>query len=100
LSLKTTFTSNTSVTITWDTPTDGGDNITGYNVWWIEVGTSVPSQKVITANKVATLDKLTPYTQYDIQVRAFNDKGEGPWTMPLRVTTSESGKSGFFFFFF
>ena len=45
---------------------------------------------------MAALDKLTPYTQYDIQVRAYNDKGDGPWTMPLRVTTSESGKSGYF----
>ena len=63
---------------------------------WIKVGTSVSLQKVITGNTVATLDKLTPYTQYDIQVQACNDKGEGPWTMPLRERTSASGKSGYF----
>jgi len=99
LSLRTDSISNTSVSIAWNTPSDSGDGITGYNVWWIEVGTSVPFQKVKAANRVATLDKLTPYTQYDIQVQAYNDKGEGPWTMPLRVRTSESGKSGYFFVF-
>ena len=96
--LKTDSISNTSITIAWDTPSDGGDGITGYNVWWMEVGTSIPFQKVITGNRVATLDKLTPYTQYIIQVQAYNGKGEGPWTIPLGERTSESGETGFLFF--
>ena len=78
------------IDISWTEPSDTGAGITGYNVQWKVVGKSVENQKVITGSRTAKLD-VTPYTDYDIQVRAYNGKGDGPWSLPLRVRSKESG---------
>ncbi|XP_068720441.1 protein sidekick-1-like [Montipora capricornis] len=84
----------TSINITWSAPDYVGDGITGYNVRWEDVGASTPSQKVIVGNKsrvhVATLSNISPYTNYTIEVQAFNGKGDSPWSFPLIVQSSES----------
>ncbi|XP_068720403.1 receptor-type tyrosine-protein phosphatase delta-like [Montipora capricornis] len=82
----------TSINITWSAPDYVGDGITGYNVRWEDVGASTPSQKVIVGNKsrVATLSNISPYTNYTIEVQAFNWKGDSPWSFPLTVQSSES----------
>jgi len=78
------------IDISWASPSDTGAGITGYSVQWKVVGKSVKNQKVITGGRTAKLD-VTPYTEYDIQVRAFNGKGDGPWSQPLRLISKESG---------
>ncbi|XP_068703646.1 contactin-4-like isoform X2 [Montipora foliosa] len=82
----------TSINITWSAPDYVGDGITGYNVRWEDVGASTRSQKVIVGNKsrVATLSNISPYTNYTIEVQAFNGKGDSPWSFPLTVQSSES----------
>ena len=62
---------------------------------WEVVGASTRSQKVIVGNKsrVATLSNISPYTNYAIEVQAFNGKGDSPWSFPLTVQSSESGKN-------
>jgi len=78
------------IDVSWTAPSDTGAGITGYNVLWQVVGKSVKNQKVITGGMTAKLD-VTPYTKYDINVQAFNRKGDGPWSQPLRVMSKESG---------
>ena len=79
------------IDISWAAPSDRGAGIAGYNIQWQVVGKSEKKQKVITGSRTAKLD-VTPYTEYDIQVRAYNGKGDGPWSQPLQVRSKESGK--------
>ncbi|KAL9973643.1 hypothetical protein ACROYT_G020124 [Oculina patagonica] len=77
------------ITISWTAPSKVGDGITGYNVQWQVVGKLTKDQKVVTGSTSARL-VVTPYTEYDIQVRAYNGKGDGPWSAPLKVRSKES----------
>ena len=54
------------------------------------LGNLPKNEKVITGSTTAKLD-VTPYIEYDIQVRAYNGQGNGPWSLPLRVRSKESG---------
>ena len=78
------------IDISWTAPGDTGVGITGYNVQWQVVGKLQKNEKVITGSMTAKLDVIA-YTEYDIQVRAYNAKGNGPWSLPLRVRSKESG---------
>ena len=78
------------INISWTAPSDKGAGITGYDVQWQAVGEAVKTEKEITGSLTAKLD-VTPYTEYDIQVRAYNGKGNGPWSHPLNVRSKESG---------
>ena len=79
------------IDISWTAPSDTGAGITGYVVQWQVVGKSTKNDKVVTGSMSAKI-VVTPYTEYDIQVRAYNRKGHGSWSMPLRVRSEESGK--------
>lgn len=78
------------IDISWTAPSNTGAGITGYNVQWQVVGKSPKNEKVVIGSTSAKLD-VTPYTEYDIQVGAYNGKGNGPWSLPLRVRSKESG---------
>lgn len=78
------------IDISWTAPSDTGAGITGYKVQWQVVGKFEKYEKEIRGSKTAKLD-VTPYNEYDIQVRAYNEKGDGPWSQPLRVRSKESG---------
>ena len=91
-SLSTKSVSSTKIVISWSAPTDEGDGITGYSVKWKAAGESKIYQKEVTGNRSVTLDKLTPYTWYDIHVRAESQNGDGPWSVPLEVRTKESSE--------
>ena len=78
------------IDISWVAPSDTGAGITWYNVQWQVVGKLPKNEKFITGSTTAKL-AVTPYTKYDIQVRAYNGKGIGPWSLPLRVRSKESG---------
>ena len=78
------------IDISWTAPSDTGAGITGYNLQWQVVWKLQKNKKVITGSTTAKLDVI-PYTEYDIQVRAYNGKGNGPWSLPLRVRSKESG---------
>lgn len=77
-SLATNSISPNKIVISWSSHTDVGDGITEYSVKWQATGISNIQEKVVTGSRSATLDKLTPHTWYDIQVRIENDKGDGP----------------------
>ena len=87
-----------TLTIDWDAPTDiGGSAITSYDLRYIG---SDASGKTDPANwtevtGIGTDDTgtyeitgLRPGVQYDVQVRAVNDTGPGPWSERLVVRSS------------
>ena len=70
-----------SLDVSWIAPsTSGRPDLSGYELhyrtgrdaWasWSHTGTGI----------VATIDKLSPDTNYDVQVRAINDEGESRWS--------------------
>ena len=91
-----------SITISWATPlSDGGSDITAYDLRHIETDddeTVDPNWTVVedvwTTGSGAleyTLTGLTADTQYDIQVRAENEVGDGPWSVTMTGTPTGAG---------
>lgn len=39
----------------------------------------------------ATVEDLKPWTQYQVQIQAFNSIGSGPWSNAVAASTAESG---------
>uniref|UniRef100_A0A915J1Y8 Uncharacterized protein n=1 Tax=Romanomermis culicivorax TaxID=13658 RepID=A0A915J1Y8_ROMCU len=85
---------STNIALVWDKPEIPNGEITGYEI----VYTLNPEDHFNNWSRV-TLDngqkehKLTglePLRPYIIQIRAFNDKGHGPWTPPFVVTTGRA----------
>ena len=85
----------------WDAPLrDGGSDITAYDLRYIE--TSVDEtvdanwtvlQNVWTYDSDAlqyTLTGLTEGTQYDLQVRAVNAVGDGPWSVTATAAATDA----------
>ena len=86
-----------SLTVSWATPlSDGGSDITAYDLRHIETDddeTVDPNWTVVedvwTTGSGAleyTLTGLTVGTEYDIQVRAVNAVGDGPWSVTVTAT--------------
>ena len=79
----------TSLTVSWSAPTTNtGPAISDYDVQY-RPGTSgswtdVPHDGTGTS---ATIPGLAANTQYQVQVRAYNDEQESDWSPPLTTTT-------------
>jgi len=87
--------SSTNITIAWDAVNcaERNSNITGYVVHFTPPSTSGNDRVMVSgtgdAGGMVTIDGLTPYTQYSIQVAAVNSDGSiGLATASLSVTTS------------
>ena len=86
-----------TLTIDWDAPTDiGGSAVTSYDLRYIRdaSGKTDPANWTELAG-IGTDDTgtyeimgLGPGAQYDVQVRAVNDTGPGPWSESLVVRSS------------
>ena len=78
---QVTGTTTTSVTIGWSAPTNTGPAISGYDVQY-RAGTSgsFTSHAHTGTATTATISGLTSGTGYEIQVRATNAEGSGPWS--------------------
>ena len=89
----------TSLKVTWRAPDNAGrPPIAHYNLRYRESGTGAggwrewPDDETGTS---ATIANLTENTQYDVQVRASNDDGNGPWSAPRDGTPGvEEGRWG------
>ena len=79
-----------ALAIKWAAPENSGPPINSYVVQYrIEGSGDEWNQVTVGGNGVeATVSGLEPYTEYEAQVRAVNDEGEGKW--------SESGKGSTF----
>ena len=85
-----------SLTVAWDAPDDTGSSaVTGYDLRLIATDATDKSDDDWTQEEVSattdtvehTLEGLDPLVEYDIQVRAVNNNGAGPWTATSSGTT-------------
>ncbi|KAK1805199.1 hypothetical protein P4O66_019553 [Electrophorus voltai] len=93
--------SETSVWLRWvplpETEYNGNPESVGYRlrVWRAdqqgEVSTRVVSDRL---EREITLEGLEEWTEYLLQIQAFNSIGPGPWSEPVRGRTRESVPSG------
>ena len=88
--------SSNSLTVSWSAPDNAGKPaITGYDVRyretdtvnWTTVRQDAPNTSVIIAS-------LRSNTFYDIQVRALNTDGSGPWSSTAEGATSPPSETG------
>ena len=91
--------STTSVDVAWTAPDNAGrPEITGYDLQYREEdsgGTWTDGPQGQTGNS-ATITGLTAGTGYEVQVRATNDEGDGPWSDAGNVTDSASAEDRVF----
>ena len=79
--------SDTSLSVSWVAPVNTGrPAITGYDLQYRQ-GISgnwrdVPQEDVSVSGRSATITGLSEDTQYQVQVRATNDEGNGPYSQP------------------
>ena len=85
---------DTSLKVTWRAPDNTGRSpITHYDLRYRETGTGTsgwqdgPQDQTATNATNATIGSLTTGTQYDVQVRASNADGDGPWSPSEQGTT-------------
>ena len=80
----------TSLTVSWSAPDNAGKPaITGYDVQYRETDTS--NWALVSHNASSTsviIAHLRSNTFYDVQVRALNADGSGPWSSIADVSTS------------
>ena len=74
------------VTLTWDKPvSDGGSDITGYNVYRDADSTSIGNTMDLTG-LTYTDTGLTNGQEYNYSIKAVNDKGDSPYSNSVSVT--------------
>ena len=89
----------TTLTIHWSAPADGGSPISSYELRYIESGASERSDERWTlqrglaagAQLGTVLTGLTDGVSYDIQARAVNATGAGPWSATRIAVTTDHG---------
>ena len=79
-----------SLAVVWDEPPDeGGSAVVDYDVRYCDTTGSCDEETgwvewnpdaADSTDRTATIDNLTPDTEYQIQVRAANSAGEGAWS--------------------
>ena len=76
-----------SLTATWGAPSDnGGFAITHYDLRYkLASGNSWTQENSVSSG--AVISNLPVNTQYDVQVRAANQRGDSPWTTSVRRRT-------------
>ena len=80
------------ITITWDAPTDGGSDITGYTVQskYGDMDFMDATVKALAMNDTTVVHTgLKPNTTYTYQVRATNAIGDGAWSMEDMAMTDD-----------
>ncbi|XP_063270838.1 protein sidekick-1 isoform X2 [Prinia subflava] len=89
--------SETSLWLRWvplpDTQYNGNPEAVGYRVRAWRVGPPSPALLKVLGDRLArecTLEELQEWTEYELQVQAFNAIGAGPWSDAVRGRTRES----------
>ena len=82
------------MTVSWDEVPSSGQNgpITGYLLYYTNTTFSDTVNITGGNNRQYTLTTLTPYTNYTVTVRAYNDAGTGPASSEVIQQTKEAGK--------
>lgn len=89
---------STVIRITWDAPSIPNGLITNYEIRYSAVGSGDVISTVLSANQLldlkALIDSLTPFTQYQIKIRAATEEGNIIWgnlSLTAVATTTEAG---------
>ena len=87
--------STSSLVVRWTAPDNTGRApITSYDLQYWESGTqnwrNGPQNRTDT---YAVISRLTENTQYEVQVRATNEDGDGPWSLPGTGQTKAAGNN-------
>jgi hypothetical protein len=90
-----TAASSTSITVTWSAPSyDGGRAITDYDVQYTTETVTPTTWTTFTSSASTstsrTVTGLTASTDYLFRVRAKNANGNGPYSVPSSVVTTQS----------
>lgn len=91
LNLKANPTSATTVQLNWQKPSQTGEAIIGYDIYWNDTFTNLESKKAIPVVETYTLGELYPDTLYYVWVAAKSRRGEGAATPPIPVKTDQFG---------
>ena len=76
-----TVASHSSLDVSWSAPENTGPAITDYDVQYRKGTTGTFTDWPHTGTAItATITGLEPNTSYEVQVRAKNDEGTGPWS--------------------
>ena len=72
---------NAQLSVSWTAPANSGSAITDYDVQYKATSASNWSSHAFTgAGTSSTITTLTNGTEYEVQVRASNGRGSGPWS--------------------
>ncbi|KAM7038622.1 protein sidekick-1 [Acridotheres tristis] len=89
--------SETSLWLRWvplpDTQYNGNPEWVGYRIWVWRGDQPSPALQKVVADRLArecTLEELQEWTEYELQIQAFNAIGAGPWSEAVRGRTRES----------
>jgi hypothetical protein len=90
--------SSTSISLTWSAPSnDGGSAITDYTVQYTTETTTPVTWTTFTSSASTSLSRtvtgLSASTNYVFRVRAINGVGNGPYTLPSSVVTTNAASS-------
>ena len=82
--------STTQLKVSWAETENNGPSITRFEVQYRSRGgfTLVPQASVDMQNRTVTIKGLTEDTAYEVQVRALNLEGDGPWSGSGRGSTN------------
>ena len=84
--------SSTSLTVTWNEPTNTGPDIDDYDVQYREGDSGgFTTYTHNSADRTATIAGRTPDTSYEVQVRAHNAEGWSDWSPSGTGSTSPNG---------
>ncbi|XP_076339933.1 protein sidekick-like isoform X2 [Tachypleus tridentatus] len=86
--------SSTEIEVSWKAPNKSKQNgdLLGYKISYREKKQSVQEghiEVLPSSTNQLFISELKKYTQYVIQVLAFNPAGDGPWSKPITVRTKE-----------
>ena len=93
-SVSSVANSTTSLSVTWTAPTNTGPTIDNYDLQYREgtSGTFIDGPQNESGTS-ATITGLTANTLYQVQVRATNSDGNGPWSPSGSGQTNSAGNS-------
>ena len=88
--------SSTSLTVSWEEPTNTGPDIDDYDVQYREGDSGgFTSWSHNSTDRTATITDLTPDTTYQAQVQARNDEGTSDWSPPGTGSTGANQRPVF-----
>lgn len=84
---------STSFTVTWLPPASPNGIIDNYTLQYTDTTTGMMVVEMGITTESQVLEGLSPARRYRVVVSALTDKGPGPESEPLVVTTLEDGKT-------